>query len=331
MTRPRLAAIAVVLAAVVTGAYFHGRAADRPPDLIQAGDSKTNCIYAKLGHELQAAEKATGVRYRCLETFSTSAPNWRDWSNPWLLEKQYGYKAWVAADPLGRQLILTINIIPSDVATNPSWTKRCATGSYNQHAKELSRNLIDNGFGYAVVRLGPEMNGTWNVSSLGTTVNQWHEWAECFAQEVRAMRSVRGSHLLFDWDVNADYRDIPLSDFYPGNAYVDIIGIDDYDGSGAPLPKVGSHRRWKALSSEPDGLNSLEAFAIAHAKPLSIPEWATIADQGDDAEYVTGMGNFVATHNVAFQSWFDVGDKGILQLSSVQAPKSLAAYIKEFG
>jgi hypothetical protein len=43
------------------------------------------------------------------------------------------------------------------------------------------------------------------------------------------------------------------------------------------------------------------------------------------------MGAFVASHDVAFQSWFDAGDDGIPQLSWSQAPRSLAAYKKAFG
>jgi len=72
------------------------------------------------------------------------------------------------------------------------------------------------------------------------------------------------------------------------------------------------------------------AFAAAHHK-LSFPEWATVSSEGDDAAYVTSMGAFIAHHDVAFQSWFDAGDNGILQLTRSGAPRSLQAYIKTFG
>ena len=145
------------------------------------------------------------------------------------------------------------------------------------------------------------------------------------------MRAVPGSHLLFDWNVNASYRNIPLADFYPGNAYVDIIGIDFYDTSGQPLPPVGNPERWTALSRQPESLMEVAAFAAAHHKPLSFPGWATVGSQGDDAAYVTSMGAFIAHHDIAFQSWFDAGDNGILQLTAGGAPRSLRAYIEAFG
>ena len=333
--RPRrrvlLTALTAVIAAIVSATALGGCGSAPRSALIQAGDSKTRCIYARLGAPLRQAERATGVTYGCLETFSDTDPTWAAWTRPWLTNRVYGYVSWLAADPSGRQLILTQNLIPDSLAADPDWAARCAAGAYDSYAAQLAANLVKAGFGHSVIRLGPEMNGTWNVGSLGTTPTAWKEWAQCFAREVRAMRAVPGSHLLFDWNVNANYRDIPLADFYPGNAYVDIIGIDFYDTSGLALPPVRNPARWAALSGEPDGLGQVAAFAAAHRKPLSFPEWATVTSQGDDPRYVTAMGAFIARHDVAFQSWFDAGDNGIYQLSASEAPRSLAAYIKAFG
>jgi O-antigen/teichoic acid export membrane protein/glycosyltransferase involved in cell wall biosynthesis len=329
--RSLVTAATAVVAAIVSAVALGGCGSAPPKPLIQAGDSKVRCIYTKLGAPLRQAERATGVTYNCLETFSDADPTWAAWSKPWLTNPVYGYVSWLAADRSGRELILTQNLIPDSLAGDPDWAAKCAAGAYDPYATQLARNLVKAGFGSSVIRLGPEMNGTWNAGSLGSTPAAWKDWAQCFAHEVRAMRAVPGSHLLFDWNVNANYRSIPLADFYPGNAYVDVIGIDFYDTSGEPLPPVGNPGRWEALSGQPDSLMAVAAFAAAHHKPLSFPEWATVTSQGDDAAYVTSMGAFIDRHDVAFQSWFDAGDNGILQLSPGQAPRSLHAYIKAFG
>jgi O-antigen/teichoic acid export membrane protein len=324
-------AATAVIAAIVSATALGGCGSTPSHSVpVRAGDSKVRCIYTKLGTPLRQAERATGDTYSCLETFSDADPTWAAWAKPWLTNKVYGYVSWLAAQP-GRQLILTQNLIPDSLAGDPNWAAKCASGAYDSYATQLARNLVRAGFGYSVIRLGPEMNGTWNVGSLGGTPASWKEWGQCFAQEVRTMRAVPGSHLLFDWNVNASYRNIPLADFYPGNAYVDIIGIDFYDTSGQPLPPAGNPARWTALSRQPDSLMEVAAFAAAHHKPLSFPEWATVGSQGDDAAYVTSMGAFIAHHDVAFQSWFDAGDNGILQLTPTGAPRSLRAYIKAFG
>jgi beta-mannanase len=171
------------------------------------------------------------------------------------------------------------------------------------------------------------MNGGWETDNLGTNETQWREWAEYFAQIVRTMRSVKGAHFLFDWNVNAGtWATVPLGDYYPGNASVDIIGLDLFDQSGYPLPSVGSPDRWTALASEPMGLTEVYAFAARHHKPLSFPEWGTVSTQGDDGNYVAQMGEFIAKHDVAYQSWFNAGDHGVYQLNQTDAPQSISAY-----
>jgi Glycosyl hydrolase family 26 len=320
---------------------------------VQAGNSKTNCIYVGSAptiyvtsgiSPLAQAEANTGVTFNCLETFSDADPAWSDWVSPWMTapETYYGYHDWLAADPTHRTIIITQDLVPDDVINNngdgaydTNWIADCAAGTFAKYATQLS--TINTGFGYSVIRLGHEMNGTWYRDSLPNTTAGDAAWAGCFAQIVTAMRAVPGAHFLFDWNVNANYRNIPLASFYPGNQYVDIIGIDAYDGSGVTLPPASDPTRFSVLANETLGLNAVEAFARQQGKPLSIPEWGVVTlatgsnPGGDDPNYVTGMANFVANNDVAYQSYFD-GDPatGVMQLDPSQAPLSLAAYAKDF-
>ena len=101
--------------------------------------------------------------------------------------------------------------------------------------------------------------------------------------------------------------------------------------TGVSIPAVGQPGRFQALASEPLGLDEVEAFAAAHNKPLSIPEWGTVTTQGDDGAYVTAMGNFVANNDVAYQAWFNVNVDSIYPLNPAVAPQSVAAYTAAFG
>jgi hypothetical protein len=292
---------------------------------------KTICITDPPGPALQAVELATGLTYNCIETFTNSDKTWAEWVDPWIASSPgAAFQSWVAADPTGHQLIDNQNLIPANVFANPNWTVTCAAGGYNTYATQFARKMVAAGFGYSVIRLGHEMNGNWETDSLGNNPTQWRSWARCFAQEVTAMRAVPGAHFLFDWSINEGYRNIPLADFYPGDSYVDIVSISFYDQSGYPLPSVGSPDRWQALTSEPMGLNEVYAFAAQHHKPFGIPEWGTVSTQGDDAAFVTNTANFISSHVVAYQSWFDGGEFDIYRLSS-GAPLSLAAYIRTIG
>lgn len=176
-----------------------------------------------------------------------------------------------------------------------------------------------------------DINGT--GPSSGITTAEETAWAQCFVQVVKTMRLVSGANFLFDWNVNACVSNIPLESFYPGNAYVDIIGVDQYDafcnGSNPPI----SASRWSNLMNEPDAsntsLDAIAAFAQQNGKPLSIPEWG-LTSTGDDPYFVQGMAAFIASNNVAYQSYFDSGTAGILQLGSA-TPQATAAYISAFG
>jgi hypothetical protein len=275
-----------------------------------------------------------GIAYNCVVTYTTAAQTWSQWENPWIISGGPSYEpftAWEAADPTGRTVIDSQDLIPHSLANDSSWTAECAAGDFNSYATQFAENMVAAGLGNSVIRLAEEMNGDWYEDDLGSTQARWTQWDQCWDQEVTAMRAAPGEHLLFDWNLNANYRDFPLADIYPGDAYVDIIGIDFYDQTGLTIPAVGQVGRFAALAAEPDGLNEVEAFAVAHGKPLSIPEWGTVSTQGDDGAYVTAIGNFVATHDVAYQSWFNAGVDNILTLDPSKAPLSVAAYKGAFG
>ena len=137
-----------------------------------------------------------------------------------------------------------------------------------------------------------------------------------------------GEHFIIDWNPNACTENIPYANFYPGNAYVDILGLDFYDQSCiTPNTPIS----WTQLSSETASLTSFESFAAAQGKAMSFPEWGLVSSSnGDDAAYVNGIGTAVATGNFAFQAYFDSGDDGIMQLGS-STPLATAAYAKQFG
>src|SRR5439155_22479334 len=81
------------------------------------------------------------------------------------------------------------------------------------------------------------------------------------------------------------------------------------------------------------GIRDVLAFATAHNKPLSFPEWGVgPADQalagGDDPAYVDGIASVVQSNRVAYQAYFYAHQWGP-QLAG--GPGSLAAYLRHFG
>jgi len=309
--------------------------------LIAAGPSRNECITADLGagnyglQYLQAAitkfNNATGTSVSCITSFINGAQTWAQWDNPWITQSQYGYSSWVAEAPQSRQLVIGVDLIPSNLAniSNPlGWEQSCAAGNFNSYATQLGTNLVAAGLQNSVLRLGEEMNGPWENDFIGNTVQEQNLWASCFANEVTALRQATGEHFLIDWNPNACSENIPYVNFYPGNAYVDILGLDLYDQSCVtPATPVA----WTQLANETAGLTVFQTFAAAHGKAMSLPEWGLVSNSGgDDPGYINGIGSVVNSGNFAFESYFDAGNGGVPQLGP-NTPLSAAAFAKQFG
>ena len=308
--------------------------------LITDGASRRECLVPALdaGVNLQSIESAvgnfdalTGTSVTCLVSYSNGAQSWAQWDDPWQTQSYNGFQPWVAQEPQSRQLVLSLDLIPSSLAniSDPlGWEQSCAAGAFDSYAKTLGTNLVAAGLQNSVLRLGPEMNGPWENDFIGNTTQEQNLWATCFANEVTALRQATGEHFIIDWNPNSCTENVPYANFYPGNAYVDILGLDFYDQSClTPTSPV----TFAQLANLPAGLTSFEAFAAAQGKAMSFPEWGLVAASGgDDPAYVNGVGTTVANGNFAFEAYFDPGHDGILQIGT-GTPLSTAAFSKQFG
>ena len=312
------AGLAVLLAALSSGGQV---AYDAKADCVSAGSSV---------EEMRSFERLVGRNFDCALVFNEAAPNWAGWEAPWFLSDSYPYnwRSWVHAAGSHRQLIISQALFPSELAGS-DWLGAGAAGVYARHARTLARNLVAGGLGNSVIRLAHEANDNQEPYAVATSYRDQALWREFWRRTVIAMRSVPGAHFLFDWCVNAYWRPIPLSRWYPGDDVVNIVGIDAYD-SGVPMRE----NRWTRLYTEPDGIRAVLRFAAAHDKPVSIPEWGLVPANrgslggGDDPAYVDGIARVVRENPVAYQAYFYVHDSAALL--SVDR-MSLLAYRRHFG
>lgn len=181
-------------------------------------------------------------------------------------------------------------------------------------ATTIAQALVASGHGNTVVRIMWEMNQDvsgwfqdWNQSTFPNPAS----YVSTFQAIVTAMRSVPGADFTFMWNPNGgsgnEAAGRTWNDTYPGDAYVDEIGIDQYDFSG-----------YQANFAQ------VQAFAVAHGKPFGIPEWGL--NGSDDPAYV----NFVASlQDVALNAYFIYA--GNPNSNIFEFPKSQAAYTADFG
>ena len=126
---------------------------------------------------------------------------------------------------------------------------------------------------------------------------------------------------------------------YPGDAYVDFIGADNYDASYSGSYAPTDHAKvWAGILGGNYGLDWLTAFAAQHGKRMSLPEWGMAYKcdghgGGDDPYFIDQIHNWVATHNVAYESYFEANDSDCAQfsLTSGHFPNGAAEYQKMFS
>jgi hypothetical protein len=283
------------------------------------------CVYPGPTHsDLSSFERQIGHTVNCVVEYNMGAPTWAQWADPWFIKNAAENANWARFVRSGHQMILTISMFPTQVGTS-DWRTAGASGAYTAYAQELARNLVRAGMGHVVIRLGHEANGITYADNVGTTLAQETEWKEFWRRTAIAMRSVPGAHFDFNWCIANGPRPIPFTDYYPGDDVVDSIGDDVYD-SGLPA-NVSFANRWQYVYDEPGGVRAIAAFARAHGKPLTIPEWGLAPRShdggGTDPAFTRGFLAFLRNDHVQSEAYFF---SGVFSSTLLGDPTSLALY-----
>jgi hypothetical protein len=242
-------------------------------------------------------------------------------SSTWL------YDRWKSSP---QTLVLGVPPIPEHAGASLA---ECAKGTYDAQWRTFGSNLKAAGLTErTIVRLGWEFNGDWYVWSARNPA----QFAACWRKVVTAAESVAPA-LRWDWNVNRGPSPLGIDarKAYPGDAYVDYVGVDSYDG----FPAVKSASAWNHHVDGPFGLRFWANFARAHDKKLSVPEWGVYPgtawaghNGGDNPYYIAKMFEFFRTHagELAYESYFNEPASyyaGALTMN----PKAAAEYRKQIN
>lgn len=235
------------------------------------------------------------------------------------------------------RLVLGVPIIPTQNGQPVGTLIVGAQGHYNQYYRALAHLLVANGQGSAILRLGWEFNGNWFTWATLTSIDARY-FAAYFRQIVTTMRAV-APDLQFDWNVSVGTGlSSVLTAAYPGNGYVNYLGVDVYDQTCAA--RATSQDVWRDVLTGPAGLNWAVSFARAHHIGLSIPEWGVTGTElgssctglGDDPNFINQMATWMVTHKAAFSVYFDFdAPDGSHRLQDPDFRLALAAFSRDFG
>jgi len=201
------------------------------------------------------------------------------WLEPW--------GKWVGAAEPGKQrfLVISVPMVPS--GESGVTLGQGASGAYDQHFVALAQNLVKYKLETSVIRIGWEFNGGWYPWSAEKDVKSWPIY---WQKIVTAMKSVQGQKFQFCWCLNNGWTSTVASTVYPGDEYVDFIGVDSYDSTWdtkATLYSFGLRQRgiWYATfnysASETVEYNSVYWKALranSNVSPTEGATWTMIAN-----------------------------------------------------
>jgi hypothetical protein len=267
---------------------------------------------------------------KATHTHPTFASDYLPRASGWgALEDTSGLSAWAGS---GYRLVLGVPLFPDGTGSSLA---AGATGAYDSNFATLAQHLVSQGLSNAILRLGWEFNGGWygwKVQSVTDASNFTGFWRHI----VTTMRSVSGQNFAFLWDPNDNGSTNYTPDqAYPGDAYVDYVGVDLYDNCWC-TPQTPQNA-WATDLSFSWGLNWLAGFAPAHNKPIALPEWSVDYRSdghglGDDPYFIHSLATWIAAQNTAFTCIFSFDTANQRNnINDGRFRKAKAAFRQDFG
>jgi Glycosyl hydrolase family 26 len=207
----------------------------------------------------------------------------------------------------------------------------------SQQASEIGRILAGDDDAYIVkfaravshvpglvwIRFAPEMNGAWEPWGVGVNGHSADAIVQAWRHVHDLFTGMGVTNARWFWCPNVPGKaGAPLSDLYPGDDVVDIVGLDGYNFGGA-RPGYG----WRAYGAIfADGLQQLQELTT---KPIVLGEVATVHSRGREGpwirDFLRQLDQSPAIHGFV---WFDISKQLNTRIDATW--QSLAAFRSGF-
>ncbi|WP_294196722.1 glycosyl hydrolase [uncultured Sphingomonas sp.] len=250
----------------------------------------------------------TGGRLDAIQLHGGTA-GWKDW----LSSVQWQADMFAAQDV---SIMWSIPLIPYGATLGEA-----GRGKYDANYLAMAKQLAASSAGddKIYVRLGWEFNGNnWNSSSA---VGDPAGYIAAFRQFVDIARTV-SDKFVFEWNVAMDTTDMNPEKAYPGDKYVDVIGVDFYYNTAWHDKDAGRAFDW--FVKQPYGLQWQQDFAAAHGKETAVGEWGI---NTDSPEFVKLAMQWMADHDMVYQNYWESNSAFRGELSKGQYKQAAAEYL----
>jgi mannan endo-1,4-beta-mannosidase len=175
--------------------------------------------------------------------------------------------------------------------------KRIIAGDFDAYIRNYARGVA--GLPYQVgMRLAHEMNGFWYPWSEQSNGNAAGEYAQMWRHVHDIFTQVGARNVLWIWSPNVTYTGAtPIPPLYPGDKYVDWMGLSGYYGTEG----VEGYRGFRDTFAA-----SIDVLRSIAAKPIVITELAATDKDARKAEWITDMFAALPTYpDVLGAIWFE--------------------------
>jgi hypothetical protein len=137
-------------------------------------------------------------------------------------------------------------------------------GRFDPYIRDFARDAAKTGRPVHV-RFAAEMNGDWHVWSTNKNGNGAGDYAAAYRHVVDTARAAGGTNIKWMFNPIVSYEgSTPMSQLYPGNAYVDWVALDGYNWGSL---KWG----WQSFN-DIFNMGLAELASVAPNKPLALAE-----------------------------------------------------------
>jgi hypothetical protein len=190
--------------------------------------------------------------------------------------------------------------------------RRVADGEFDDHYIAMAIDLKNAGVpANSVLRIGWDLNlkeYPWALTGCQTKEDA-QAYVEGFRHIVDVFRMYFGGQFNVSWNFNGNMAALPMpaESYYPGDGYVDYIGVNAYDSTGS--------------------LDQWLSYAQSKGKKLGIDEWAT---KKDGADFVQSMYEWFQLHScqLGYESYFNGCG---FSLGRGENPSASSTYAKLWG
>jgi beta-mannanase len=144
------------------------------------------------------------------------------------------------------------------------------------------------------------MNGNWNPWSEGVNGNLAGQFVRAWRHVHNLFVQARATNVVWVWNPNVNFTgSTPLAGLYPGDAYVDVVGLDGYNW--------GTSQTWSTWQT-PTQVFAATVAAVKKltARPILLCEVASSEEGGIKAAWMAQFFAYLAaTPAIHGFAWFE--------------------------